>query len=316
MKNSNGMGTVYKMSGKRRRPWTAVVTVGFVLKDGHAVQKRHSLGSFATRKEAQIALEKYNTNPYDTEWTFRDVYEKWFATKDLTNNSLASYRRSFERFSPIHDKLFAQLKTVELEGIINATDTTQKNRAHMKLLLSQMYQYAMKYDVVQSNLAERFSIKNPTPKINRQPFTDEEIAFLWKDRSEESEIALIMIYTGVRVGELLKMEIDRENWLLKGGSKTEAGRHRIVPIREKIKPLMGFNQDETYDAFYQRVLYFLKKMGHTPHDCRVTFATRYKHADPIAIKLIMGHSIKDITKGVYTKYTPDELRQVIESVDF
>lgn len=316
MRNGNGMGSVYKLKGNRRRPWAAVVTVRFFLKDDKAVQKRHAIGYYTTKKEAQLALMAYITDPYDTEWTFSQVYEKWMETKDLTNSSLTAYKRSYERFSPLHDKLFATLKTTELEGIIASTDTSQKNKSHMKLLLNQMYQYAMKYDIVQHNLAERFSVAQPKPKINRQPFTDDEIKALWESRKEESEIALIMIYTGVRIGELLTMEIDRENWLLKGGSKTEAGKNRIVPIRKKIQPLMNFSQDESYDAFYQRVLYFLKKMGHTPHDCRVTFATRYKSADPTAVKLIMGHSIKDITKGVYTKYTPDELREVIESVDF
>ena len=316
MRNANGMGTVYKMGGRRRRPWTAVVTVGYEKKDGRAVQKRHSLGSFATKKEAQTALARYNTDPYDTEWTFSSVYEKWKETKSLSNSSMESYKRSYERFKVLHGRIFAELKTTELEGIIEATETSQKNKAHMKLLLNQMYQYALKYDIVQHNLAERFTVSQPKPQINRQPFTDEEIKALWKSRSEEAELALIMIYTGVRIGELLKMEIDKEEWLMKGGSKTEAGKNRIVPIREKIRPLMDYDQDETYDAFYQRVLYFLKKMGHTPHDCRVTFATRYKNADPIAIKLIMGHSIKDITKGVYTKYTPDELRKIIDSVDF
>lgn len=316
MKRANGTGTICRLKGNRRKPWAAIVTTGIVLQDGKAKQNRHAIGYYATRKEAQLALESFNVEPYDLDWTFRDVYNGWKKTKDLSNSSVNAYKRSYERFSAIHGKTFATLKTIELEGIIASCDTSQKNKSHMKLLLNQMYQFALKHDIVQHNLAERFSVAQPKPKIQRQPFSDEEIASLWKDRSEESEIALIMIYTGVRIGELLTMEIDRENWLLKGGSKTEAGRNRIVPIREKIKPLMGFSQDETYDAFYQRVLYFLKKMGHTPHDCRVTFATRYKSADATAIKLIMGHSIKDITKGVYTKYTPDELRQVIESIDY
>ncbi len=316
MRNSNGTGSVYKLKGNRRRPWAAVVTVRFYLENDKAVQKRHAIGYFPTKKEAQLALMKFNTDPYDTEWTFQEVFEKWMDTKELSNSSLNAYKRSYGRFSQIHDRLFATLKTTELEGIIASTDTSQKNKSHMKLLLNQMYQYALKYDIVQHNLAERFSVKQPKPKINRQPFTDEEIKSLWESREEEAEIVLVMIYTGVRINELLTMEIDRENWLLKGGSKTQAGKNRIVPIREKIRPLMNFSQDETYDAFYQRVLYFLKKMGHTTHDCRVTFATRYKSVDEIALKLMMGHSIKDITKGVYTKYTPDELREVIESVDF
>lgn len=326
-----GYGSVYKLSGNRRKPWVAMVTKEYHLtengkrvtakniKDVSKVKEhrsRHAIGYYATRKEAELALAKFNSDPYDLECTFSSIYERWKATKTLANTSMESYRRAYERFKPLHDKIFARLTVRDLEGVIEATDTSQRNKSLMKLLLNQMYAYALKYDIVQHNLAERFSVAQPKAKIKREALTDEEIKLLWDSPLEEAKLSLIMCYTGVRIGELLTMEIDKDEWLMKGGSKTEAGKNRIVPIRDKIKPLMDYDQDESYNAFYQRVLYFLRKMGHTPHDCRVTFATRYKSADPIAIKLIMGHAIKDITKGVYTKYTPTELRNVIESVDY
>ena len=49
MRNANGYGSVYKLSGKRRRPYVAVKTVS--LKGG--IQKRVILGYYEGRKEAK-----------------------------------------------------------------------------------------------------------------------------------------------------------------------------------------------------------------------------------------------------------------------
>ena len=316
MRNANGMGSVYKLPGNRRKPWVAMVTSGYELKDGKARQLRKAIGYYATKKEGQEALQRFNADPYEIGFTFKDVYEKWVQTKEVSEVQMKAYKKAFERFSLVHGKRFDQLTTRDYERLFTLSDATDSGKFNMKVVLNQMYDYALRYDIVQKNIAERFSVKAPTVEKQRVPFTDEEIKTLWESKEPEAKIALIMIYTGVRIGELLTMTIDRSEWLLKGGSKTEAGKNRIVPIRTKIRHLMGFSQEESYNAFYQRNLYFLRKMNHTPHDCRVTFATRYKNADPIAIKLIMGHAIKDVTKGVYTKYTPQELMDVVESIDF
>ena len=315
MRNPNGFGSVYKMSGNRRKPWAAIVTKGYEKVNGKAVQKRSYLGYYATKKEAQIALAKFNENPYQVDATFKTVYESWKESKEVSDGSMSAYKKAYERFSPLHDKSFAKLKIGDFERVMALSDATPTGKVHMKGLLNQMYKYAMKYDITQVNYAERFAVEIPKTEIERKPFTDEEIKSLWESDVPEAKITLIMIYTGVRINELLTMDVDEERWVLIGGSKTEAGRNRIVPIREKIRPLMDFERT-SYDTFYQRVLYFLKKMNHKTHDCRVTFATRYKDADPTAIKLILGHRITDITKAVYTKYTAEDLMAVVESVDF
>lgn len=316
MRNPNGYGTVYKLSGKRRRPWVAASNTKYSLVDGKAKRTRTILGYYATKKEAQIALAEYNVNPYDADCTFKKLFDEWFKTKDLSSASVSVYNKAFERFSSLHDRKLDSITLHDLEAVMDSTEVSDVSRHRMKQLLNQMYGYAERYDMVKTNLAKRINVSAPETKIERKPFSDEEIKVLWESDSEEAKATLIMIYTGVRVGELYSMEIDKDEWLLKGGSKTKAGKNRIVPIREKIKPLMDIDRSMPKKSFYNNILKALKPMNHTPHDCRVTFATRYKNADPTAIKLIMGHEITDITKGVYTKYTPNELRNIIESVDF
>lgn len=82
MKLPNGFGSIYKLSGKRRRPWVAAKTFGWQFdEEGQRIkQKRQVIGYFATRQEAMTALVQYNENPYDLDSnkiTFSEVYEKW-----------------------------------------------------------------------------------------------------------------------------------------------------------------------------------------------------------------------------------------------
>lgn len=67
MKLPNGFGSVYKLSGRRRRPWVAAKTFGweFDEKGQKVKQKQQAIGYYATRQEAMTALVQYNENPYD-----------------------------------------------------------------------------------------------------------------------------------------------------------------------------------------------------------------------------------------------------------
>lgn len=82
MKLANGMGSVYKLSGRRRKPWVARKTKGWDIdeKTGKTKQLYMTIGYFPTRQEALTALINYNENPYDIEInniTFEEVYDKW-----------------------------------------------------------------------------------------------------------------------------------------------------------------------------------------------------------------------------------------------
>ena len=336
MKKPNGYGTVYKKSGKRRNPWVAEVTKEFYLElNGKRVdpknideedlpnckykRKRAAIGYFPTRKDAEVALAKYNSNPYDTGWLFKDVYAKWteHGFDGMADGTILDYKRAYKYLFPLHNRKFADLKVIDLEKCLKESGRSLNVQITMKKLLSHLYKYGLRYDMCNYNMAERFSVDVPETEIERKPFTAEEIQWLWDNKDDyRARSALIMIYTGMRINELYKMELDKDNWCFVGGSKTKAGKNRIVPIREKIKPLVGIEIPFAYGTFYNTERKWMKELGHTPHDCRVTFTTMYKDADEIAVKLIIGHKINDLTKRVYTKYTLDELRNVIESIDY
>ena len=96
MKRANGDGSVFKLTGKRRKPWAARITIGWRLDpaSGKLTQEYQLIGTFATRIEAETALNDFLQNPYDInahKLTFSEVYDLWskeyYAT--LKNDSSA-----------------------------------------------------------------------------------------------------------------------------------------------------------------------------------------------------------------------------------
>ena len=110
-----------------------------------------------------------------------------------------------------------------------------------------------------------------------------------------------------------------EEDLMRGGSKTEAGRDRIVPIHPKIK---DFVQEYriTYFTYRKHFNKLMEELGmdHTPHECRHTFVTmaKEKEINDNIIKLLVGHQSGDVTEGIYTHRTIDSLRKAIAKIDW
>ncbi len=96
-------------------------------------------------------------------------------------------------------------------------DTCGKNYPtlrKLKVLFGQMYEYAMKNDICNKDYSEfvdivKFKDRNPNKK-DRNKFTREDIARLWEQKDDKYyQIVLMLIYTGVRISELL--DLKKEN---------------------------------------------------------------------------------------------------------
>lgn len=76
----------------------------------------------------------------------------------------------------------------------------------------------------------------------------------------------------------------------------------------------------TYDKYSKRFMDVIKQLNlnpeHRPHDPRKQFASMAKEAgvDPYAVKLLIGHSITDITEKTYTEVSLDWLRNELEKI--
>lgn len=343
MKLSNGMGSVYKMSGKRRNPWRVMKTSGwrFDEKRGKRIQKRVTIGYFSTREEAFQALIAYNKNPYDIKReniTFSQLYEKWregyFETLS-SDSSKRTIKSAYNYCRPLYNMKFKDIRVAHLEGTIHDSEAGISTKGRMKSLFNMLYRYALKHEIVTINYAQLCDgVKQSEPEREKKPFTEEEINILWQNVNDIAfaDMILIGIYSGWRPQELLDLktaDIDLKAKTMRGGMKTAAGKNRVVPIHPYILPLMEkrynpsneylFNDNScaplTYDKYrgrFKKVMQHLE-MSHRPHETRHTFITLGKEyeMDEYVLKLIVGHNISDVTERIYTHRKIEQLHTEI-----
>lgn len=338
MRLPNGYGSVHKLGGKRRKPWRARVTIGWT-DNGKQIFK--NLGCFESQIEAIHQLDLYNTNPYlidNKNITFKEIYDKWSEEKFkvLSNTSIDGYINAFNYCEDIWNIPFEQIKLNALQKIINKADGKLATQKKIKGLMGILYDYGIANDVVLKKYSDYLILGEQKDVIIRIPFSEAQIDILWKniDNIKSIDIVLILIYTGMRIGELIKMEKNNvfleENYMI-GGSKTKAGKNRIIPIHKRIKPIIEkwYNQTDSkylicntvgkkleYTNFkgrdWKEIMDTLQ-FNHNPHDTRHTFATRMDDvgANKVCTKMILGHANSDLTEKVYTHKTKEKLLEAV-----
>ena len=340
MRLPNGYGTVYKLSGKRRRPYIVRKTTGW---DDNSKQLYQTIGYYASRPEAIAALADYNRNPYDikaSSITFAEVYEKWLERRinKLSNSSLNGYRAAYAISEPLHAIRFIDIQTEHMQNIIDNCGKGHGTLRKVRVLFNQLFDYAMEHNIINKNYTGYIEMPENESESKRRPFTAEEIQRLWDNvgRLDFIDTVLIMIYSGMRPGELVGIEtanIHLDKRYLTGGIKTAAGKNRVIPINKKIHPFIkeriaaghefmivnNDNKQMSYFTYYDckfKLIMEQLEMQHKPHDCRHTFATLMDNAgaNKLSIKRIMGHAAKDITDKVYTHKDIAELIKAIDMI--
>lgn len=334
MRLPNGFGAVVNLGKKRRRPWAARLTVGW---GSDNKQKYKYLSYHEKRKDALAALIEYNKKPYDLDRasvTFADVFEAWSSRKfsELGAHSARNYRSMYRKCAELYDIPFRELKTSHLQAVVDAN----KQLAHvtlLKVLFGQLYGYAIKNDISEKDYSQFVEIPTKETKGEKVPFTSEEVARLWQHVDEPHvDLVLILLYTGMRISELLEMEIKKvflDDRYMIGGKKTAAGKNRIIPIHEDIMPLVRAQYSPDKKYLFQSVRgnklqynYFAAKkfaplmerlqMSHTLHETRHTFISQ---ADRVGLngtilKKIVGHANGDIT----VHYTHKDVAEILEEI--
>lgn len=344
----NGAGTIVKLSGNRRKPYQVRVNTRL---DDRGYPIFDTLGNFPDQVQADIALAKYNENPYDVDLrslTFTEVYEKWYMRKfgkdpnlkQKGQRSSAEYasRAAYKKCLVLHDKTYSQIRTLEMQEIVDRPDYSRSMTEHISALLRNMGKYALEFDIISKDYASFITINKEDDTDSRVPFTPDEMKKLWENKDKPFvDTILIYCYSGWRINELAGMPLDKIDLKKKtfhGGLKTAAGKNRTVPIHSAIFGLVKNRHDVRFKSLIYHDTtsnigetkyreYFaqaLLKSGittvHTPHDCRHTFNSLLDSADvkrSCRLKL-MGHAGDDINEKVYTHKTIEELREAIEKI--
>lgn len=324
LKRANGTGTVYKLRGRRKRPWAAA-------------KNKVVIGYYETKTAALEALNRLTGRSLDERYnmTFTDVFEAWKAEhyKEITNAGRASYNRAFDVFSPLHKKKFRDLRTADFQAVLDPyMKQSHSTVSKHKQLITQMSSWAIREELLTTNFASFVKLPE-NKKKEKDIFSDADIEKLEADGSDTAKIVLMLIYTGMRIGELFSLPLsDYHETYVIGGEKTAAGRNRVIPIKPEGRAyfryfadlsegellLSGYRGQKIPNNFRKRDYYpLLDKLGiakKTPHATRHTYASRARRAGmaPEVLQKILGHSDYSTTANIYVHTDIEELIKAVE----
>ncbi len=357
----NGFGSIRRLSGNRTNPYAVFAPSTYRDERGYQIYDK-ALAYCPTWETGFSVLAMYHTGQYKEGdsvpnlledvahsqlapvvnkilsvlniggiegETFAQVYDKFMEWKfgennrKLSKSAQASYRTAFKNCAVLHGKVFSQIKTVDLQNVVDDCPLKHASKELIVNLFKQMYKYADIHELIEKDYSTHVSIKTENDDIKGVPFTKDDIKKLWAN-SDNSICAniLIMIYSGLRISEYESAEINLKDGYFFGGVKTDAGKNRYVPIHSAILPLIKENPNRlnsTIEHFRVKMYNVLENLGiekHTPHDCRHTFAMLcdecgVKDTDK---KFIMGHAFQDVSNAIYGHRTLEYLKGQIELV--
>jgi len=344
----NGQGSVYK---EKNGKWTAEITLGYdkkELPDGKTklLRKKTTKTGFATKKEALEYLPQLRqTVPtVNLNIKFKDHYENWLAIHErkVTNDTINCYKAAFKYFSSLHYVEIAKIRTEHLQRCVDECPKGTRTKKNMKSLTTALWRYAIQNDIIDRNYAEFIYIP-PEEKTEKTAFTSEQINLMWQNvhKIPNLKYVLVLIYTGMRIGEMISALTEKYNKTEKyfiTGSKTKAGKDRIITISPRILPffkdfgkseyLFFDNNKKVTEKHFRNNIYYsaLAEIGldtisedgthlYNPHCCRHTFATMMKNVDAPATdkQKLIGHSKFEMT-AYYTHTDIDSLKQITDKL--
>ena len=332
IKRANGTGTVYKLSGRRRRPWVAA-------------KDKVILGYFEKRSEAQETIDSLFKVAVTARYnmTFTEVYEVWKSEhfRDLTPKGVEGYETAYKHLSALYDRKFRELRSEHYQAEIDKL--ISKGRSHattnkVKQLASQMSKWAMRECIIQTNYAQFIRLQE-NKTVEKEIFKKAErdkINNAAKHR-DEAKLVKMLINTGMRIGELFTLETDKvhEKYCI-GGEKSEAGRDRIIPIPPEIREefayfktradgkellIEGYEGNRTVENFrkrdYKDLLTDLGIEYKSPHCTRHTYASMARDSGmaPELLQKILGHAQYSTTANIYVHADVDLLITAAENLN-
>lgn len=312
---------------------------------------------------SKILIKNNNIDLTDrTNYTFKQVYEEYaklnFPTKDeialerethmkakgkFTSDTMYVRKSAFKQAETLHNIPYVNLRTVDFQQVINCA-TSPKKAKRLRYLFLELDDYAEQKDIISKTYAKHvnkidFNFENTKPRL---PFTNEEIEMIWKDKTNTQDealvrdICLILLYTGMRIEELLFMftkNIDLKEDYMRGGLKTNSGKNRVIPIHHLIKPIIKkhYNSKNEFLFMYgdkrlpyakYRVMFngYMAKLNiqHTSHDARHTVESELdrRQVRTVTKDLIMGHKNGGTGEKVYTHKTLQELKESVELISY
>lgn len=315
-RKANGTGSIYQ----RGKTYTAKHRT---FRNGRCIAI--TKGGFKTKREAQQWLN--NNSVLDVRakrQTIGETYNEWSSAhyEKISHKKATAYAAAWKCCAPIQDLYWDEISTFILQKCVDSAKNTHYQRKTVRTVLNSIEAHAIRNGQTDRQLAKYLEIPSAI-KPHKRPFTREEIDRVWQQYPSDpyAGAVLIMIYTGMRFGELSGMRPENiylDDGYMLGGSKTELGRTGEILIVDKIKPLVKelmlpenrFHVSST--AFRKHFDNIDGCQGHTPHECRHSTATflAEENIPPATISAIMRHTNYEQT----LEYTHVSRQSMIEAL--
>lgn len=307
------------------------------------------------RREDALAYchELKNLKPALPDKTLKEIYDLWepWYSPRVDKDTFGCYRAAFAYFNDLHGNTVREITAGDLQKCLDDCPRGHRTHQNMKVTAGLLWAYAIDHNYAEKDVTKNLYIGKGT-SIQREPLTDIEVEQIRQQIGKDRYAAYVyaLCYLGYRPGEMLEIKKDQVTehngtLFITEGKKTEAGRDRIVPVHEKIRPIIeqqlalegtdylfpmhicnrkgelkGYKvmTDNYFNKYAFRPLADKLNIpaNKVPYSARHTFSDKLKKADgtdKVKASLI-GHSDYRFTQQKYQSTNLDELQQAMASI--
>lgn len=334
----------------------------FYYTDYNGERKQKFKRGFKTKKEAmEFEREFISKSEFSVTMSFRSLYELYIEDiKHRLKPGTIALRESIFNINIL--PFFENYKINEITPILirkfqNSLITSDKKytNSYLKLMnttLNSLFNYAIQFHKLEINPCTKAGSIGSKKSTEMNIWTIEEFKLFCEIAKEKEVIYTIMnilFWTGMRLGEMLALEvkdIDFENKTIainksfskiKGkdiiGSTKTQGSTRIIKINSQLVEILNTYISKIYDHKENTRLFFyqaewirinMKKIARKAgikiirvHDLRHSHASLLIHLgiNPLLISKRLGHEKVDTTLNVYSHLYPDSSEKMIELLE-
>jgi len=347
-KRANGTGTVFRYRGG----WVVEYTEGWEVVDGDLRRKTRRRYGFKSAKEAEEALADIRSGSSDDATSSsekkvltRTVAQLWesYSASELPKRGKSTqdaynvaWRKRIK--GTIGDRPIDEIVLDDLNAIV--ADCTYDPAKDVRDLMSILFQRA---------IVDRQTTVNPAPMMTLPlqrseevvPWDPAEVSALWQAWGNGERIAgycLLMIYSGMMTGELLRCKEDMINWddqqIIGCGLKTKKRKEMPIHFPHIIEPILrelcatksgkrggeGYILDVSERVFYERFGKMKKALNIRPeirpYSSRHSTGTELTlmGVEPAIIIDIMRHKNYTTTLKHYTKIPSNVLVDALNAM--
>lgn len=341
----NGQGSIYQLPNKS---WIAVKALGYTVDEqGKLHKKIVSKSGFKTKKEAVLYLPQLQPKQEQNKLhlTFDEIYERWKPTHKVGASTMGNYQAAKAYFRPVWEQPFSEIDIDDLQDCMDDCLRGKRTQENMKALCGLLYKYAIPRHIATLNLGQYLVVGGESGSgKDGLPLDALEKIKANIGTVPYAEYVVAQCYLGLELLSLTVSSYDAHARAFVGGSKTDAGRDRVVTVSPKIQPIIdtltrkpagaifcaadgGFLALKSYRQIFYDVLDAcgvdnpvtqeggVNRHKYTPHSCRHTFATLLKGVNaPDKDKLeLIGHTNTEMLRH-YQDVAIDDLRKITDAL--